>query len=105
MSDANTISAIIEQYERNGWTLRRVLAGPDEDFFVFIDIGEAEVVRGEHNGLWFSRRSKNDAETWELRRLKGLAFALIAVIKDDMTPAETEEILSGVESEMFNERG
>lgn len=104
MSDISAIAAIIEQYVRNGWTLRRVLATADEDFFLFTDLGEAEVIRGEQNALWFSRRSKPDAETWELRRLKGMAFALIAVIDDDMSAADAEEILARVEKEMLNGR-
>lgn len=105
MSDANAISAIIEQYVKHGWTLRRVLATPDDDYYLFVGIGDAEVIIGKQNALWFSRRSKPNAETWELRLLKGIAFALIAVIEDDMTPDEADQILSGVETEMLDSRG
>lgn len=101
MSDVEAIAAIIKQYENNGWKLRRVLATKEEDFYLFTSIGDAEVVISEQNALWFSRRSKPDAETWELRRLKGMAFALLAIIDNDLSPEEAEEIRNRIESDMM----
>jgi len=106
MIDAAQIGEIIKQYEKHGWTLRRVLlcAKTREDFSSSAEslFGGAPVISSEINALWFSRASANGGEAWELRRLTGAPFAVIKIFgaADDETAREqvrreTEKTMSG----------
>lgn len=103
--DRNAISAIIEQYRTHGWELRRALITPElkgslpevEDIF-----GSVEVRIGPNAGLWFSRRSQPDHETWELRRISASPFAVVAILPDSAGPEERELDLADAENRMFN---
>ncbi|MBX3245316.1 MAG: hypothetical protein KF685_12770 [Acidobacteria bacterium] len=97
MSSENT-AAIIEQYVRNGWRLRRVLA-IDTDVSEIAD-DDVQVIAAPFDGLWFSRKRHDGSETWELRRLFGTPFALLTVVNDDANEAEVDEILAEVERNM-----
>jgi len=93
------INPVIEMYEKHGWSLRRVL---------LTELGEissnafanAVVERSAINALWFSRVSKPESETWELRRLTGSPFALIAVFDKNETADERNATLSEIEVRM-----
>ena len=63
---------------------------------------DLEIRRSKGEGLWFSRRSLPDREAWELRRLSGSPFALVAVVEDSLTDTEREEILRETELRMFD---
>ncbi len=95
---AEIAEAIIDQYVRNGWRLCRVLAEDTEDP-PFAD-GEVVVAAAPFDGLWFSRKRNDGSETWELRRLFGTPFALLAVIGEDTPEPEIEDILAEVERKM-----
>ncbi|MBX3290377.1 MAG: hypothetical protein KF855_13650 [Acidobacteria bacterium] len=90
--------AIIDQYVRNGWRLRRVLA-EDTGKPPFAD-DEVPIAAASFDGLWFSRKRHDGAETWELRRLFGTPFALLAVVSDDASETEMDEVLAEVERKM-----
>lgn len=85
MISAGQIREIIKQYEKHGWTLRRVLLSPammessGADEIVF---GDAPVTPAEIDAAWFSRPSKG-GEAWELRRLSGSPFALVEIFDAD----------------------
>ena len=97
------INSVVELYEKHGWTLRRVLLTEplhdeiSEDVFAKAVIEDSEI-----DALWFSRTSKPESETWELRRLTGSPFALIAVFDKGETDAEREETLREIEERMEN---
>lgn len=105
MTTPEEITAIIEQYQGHDWKLRRVIGSPE-----LIDLFDKGVV-GSDLGmpsnpfdldcLWFSRASQPGSETWELRRVTGTPYALVAVASDDLTPIEVEELLCTTESEML----
>lgn len=105
MTDAATLTDIIEQYEKHGWKLRRALitqelgANLGDVAAVF---GDAEVYSSAHNGLWFSRKSLPDQEAWELRRISTSPFAVIEVVPDGLAEEERDEILSRAEARMFD---
>lgn len=111
MIDAGQVREIIKQYEKHGWTLRRVLlsdakrreslAASLENLFG----GAAAVsfVSSEINALWFSRVSATGGEAWELRRLSGAPFALVKVFDANTNETEREQIRRETEKEM--ERG
>ncbi len=86
MIGAVQIQAILMQYKRHGWILRRVLLCPAtaesladslENLF-----GETPIASSEIDAAWFSRQSETGSETWELRRLSQTPLALIEVFED-----------------------
>jgi hypothetical protein len=103
MIDLNSIETIVAQYEKFGWSLRRILL-KNEVLDRLIDnlssqFKDIPIHAGVVDGLWFSRR-QGKAETWELRRLSGTPFALLDVIDVSIEGPEREAILAEVESRM-----
>ena len=100
MSVAAAIGEVIAQYEKHGWKLRRaLLSDASEGESVQFDKG-VDVIRGDMDALWFSRRSQPDTEAWELRRLTGSPFALVAVVPANSSSNELEDALAQVEQDM-----
>lgn len=104
MTNPEAIADIIEQYEKYGWRLRRVLlsqqlAGTLSDFAALF--GDAEVRPADNDALWFSRRSMPDREAWELRRISASPFAIVEVVPDELTDQERDELLTQAEERMF----
>jgi hypothetical protein len=99
------LAAILEQYRRHGWEPRRLLfsAEPDTELLTLLP---ADVERAEAavDALWFTRRSREGEEAWELRRLTGSPYALVEVIADGTDDAEREELLSAA-AERMAEKG
>lgn len=92
------IQAILAQYEKHGWSLRRVLLSAEarenlpEAFFA-----NAEIVSSGIDALWFSRASLGGREAWELRHLSGgTPYALVEVFEAD----DEEEVREEARSEM-----
>lgn len=97
MIGSEQIQAILAQYEKHGWSLRRVLLSaemrknlPDALF------ANAEIVSSDLNALWFSRASFDGREAWELRYLSATPFALVEVFEAD----DEEEVREEARSEM-----
>lgn len=104
MIDTAAIGDIIAQYEKHGWKVRRaLLSGDSRDAALTFD-PSIEVIGSDMDALWFSRKSKPGSESWELRRLTGSPFALIAVVAADASDEELEAALRGVEDEMRERR-
>ena len=101
MLTEQAISTLISEYARHGWALRRVLLSnapkEDEKSPLFSDV---EVTVSDLDALWFSRRSRPDRETWELRRLKGTPYAVDSFLEDTMDAETREEILADAEDRM-----
>ena len=94
------VGEIISQYEKHGWILRRaLLSGPSKNLLADMT-SDIVVEDSEFDALWFSRRSNPESEAWELRRLTGSSFALVAVISADATGEEVEATLAQVADEM-----
>ena len=95
------IQEIIAQYEKHGWSLRRVLlsAATDNDLPAS-QFGKAEIVRADLDALWFSRISTGGREAWELRRLTGAPFALVEVFEADDEEEAREEARSEMETRL-----
>ena len=105
MTDRDAIADIIGQYVRHGWKLRRVLltaklSGSLDDTAGLFSGAELRI--SDHDGLWFSRRSMQDREAWELRRISTSPFALVEVIPDGLTDQERDGILTQAEERMFD---
>ncbi len=97
------IGAIVEMYEKHGWTLHRVLLTKGARNEISTEtFAELPIETSPIDALWFSRTSKPDSETWELRRISGSPFALIAVFDKDESAEEREATLREIESRMEN---
>lgn len=99
------LAAIVEQYEKHAWTLRRVLV-PLSSIEIArkftADRQEARIIENEHAAIWFSRRSITECESWELRRIAPPAYAVVEVIPDDSPQEAKDELLSRAEARMFS---
>jgi hypothetical protein len=98
--DPGSIAAIIEQYKRHDWELRRVLMSGESDLELPEEYSGVEAENSDQDALWFSRKSRPDAESWELRRLTNTPFALVAFIPNTADSEEREEILAQTEARM-----
>ena len=100
------IKSIIDQYAKHDWSVRRVLLSPASIAGFGSELAlahpDAEISESANEALWFSRRTLPDREAWELRRVSGSPFALIAVLEDSLTEDEREDVLSSAESRMFD---
>lgn len=108
MIDIATIRSIIEQYERFGWELRRVLltSGLQANIGAAIDelFKGVEVKENDIDAAWFTRGAKNGGTAWELRALQEFPFALIEVVDPDATTDEIELTLSETEQKLRDRR-
>lgn len=99
MIEAAEIEKIIDQYVRHGWTPRRALFGPDFAANAWVS-DNLEITNGEPGCIWFSRKTRPGVETWELRRLSGAPFALLAFIPETALEVERAAILAETEERM-----
>ena len=94
------IEAILTQYRKHGWKLRRVLLLPElrSEYLDALTIlcGDAEIAASDVNGAWFSRPSAENREAWELRHLSETPFALYEAFAYDAD----EDFCSGKKLEM-----
>ena len=104
MTTSAQIKEIVALYVKHGWKLRRVLLSSatadslaSEASSLFDDL---ELRQSMFDALWFSRRSREASESWELRRLTGTPFALVEVIDDETPDDEIEKTLAETESRM-----
>jgi len=100
MIDPATVGEIIRQYEKHGWKLRRALLSDEARERFSGELGEIDVIESDVDALWFWRKSKPESETWELRRLSALPYALVAVVPTDSDEDEVESTLEQVLDEM-----
>ena len=100
MIDAAAVGDIITLYEKHGWKLRRALLSGDERKSLEATLNSIDIVESDLSALWFSRRSTPESEAWELRRLTGSPFALVAVVPADAPSDEVEATLAQVLEEM-----
>ncbi len=100
MIEPVTVGEIIAQYGKHGWILRRALLSGDSKNVLTESLGDIDIEISELEALWFSRRSNPESEAWELRRLTGSPFALVAVVLSDAGEEELETTLSQVVEEM-----
>lgn len=94
------IQEVIGQYTKHGWSPRRLLSVKPAKSLLASMPPDVKEVRSEIDAIWFSRRSRPDAEAWELRRLTDSPYALVAVLDDGMDEDEMESILEDVQSRM-----
>ena len=106
MKDITEITSIVDQYAKHDWVVRRVMLPPASIAAVGPGLvslyPDLEVIESLEEGIWFSRRTLPDREAWELRRLSGSPFALVAVLEDSFSEEEREDVLASIEQRMFD---
>lgn len=108
MIDAETARAILDMYKKHGWKLRRVLLSGDPKE-LFAD-NSAEIFDGvtpelsQLDALWFSRSSRPQQESWELRHLGSRPFALVRVLDSNAEQAVISDVLWEAEQEMLRSK-
>jgi hypothetical protein len=100
MTDPVTVGEIVKQYEKHGWTLRRALLSDASRVALSDTLAGIDIALSDLEALWFSRRSKPDSDSWELRRLTGLPFALVAVVPSNASEDELESTLAQIADDM-----
>jgi hypothetical protein len=107
MIDLDSIQGLIELYSSHEWTLRRILLRPEENSTVSNElraaIKDVEIRSSRIDAIWFSR-ANNSAESWELRLLGGLPYALVRFVPSEASGDEREAILSEAEIEIETSR-
>lgn len=103
--DGEHVIAIVRQYEKHGWTLRRLLlAGDLCSQASDLGFGEIPILKFEIDAAWFSRSSLPGREAWELRALDEPPFAVLDVIEDSDSDAVLEEKLARTEQKLLASR-
>ena len=100
MTDPATVGEIVKQYEKHGWTLRRALLSDESRVVLSNSLAGIDIESSDLEALWFSRRSKPESESWELRRLTGSPFALVAVVPSSASEDELESTLAQIADDM-----
>jgi hypothetical protein len=93
MIDRDGIASILDQYEKHGWKLRRVLLSRDllkKDPKIVEAFDGAEMQDAEIDAAWFSRSSRPGLTAWELRYLSTTPYALLETIRDGTATDELE---------------
>jgi hypothetical protein len=97
---------VVDQYAKHGWQLRRALLSNEiaNSFLAQPAFAEVKIVavNSGNEALWFSRRSLPDREAWELRRLSGSPFALVAILEDSFDNDERETVLAAPGPPLFD---
>lgn len=106
MTDLGAITSIVERYAKHDWVIRRAALSPASIASVGAGLASlyagVQIEESANEALWFSRRTLPDREAWELRRLSGSPFALVAVREDSLPEDEREELLRDIERRMFD---
>lgn len=106
MREIADVTSIIEQYAKHDWVVRRVMltSVSISSFGSGLEslYPDVEVIESGNEGIWFSRRTLPDREAWELRRLAGSPFALVAILEDSFSAEEQEDVLRSTEQRMFD---
>lgn len=108
MISVGQIQEIVNQYEKHGWTLRRVLlsaATLRNLGAIELAFGETTATEAEIDAAWFSRSARDGGETWELRRLSGSPFALVEIFDADDEDDVREEACREIERQMESANG
>lgn len=104
MIGEDAVRSILDQYDRNGWTLRRVLLSAELQNRLGSALStllpDVEIKQSDIDAGWFSRGRRGGTVAWELRWLNEFPFALLEVIGEDAEPNEVERILRETEDQL-----
>lgn len=104
MTVSELVPEIIANYNRHGWTVRRVLLRPEtratltgttQNLF-----NDAPVQDSDFDALWLARASHGNREAWELRLIAEQPFALFEAFEADESEEDREEARHEMENRM-----
>lgn len=93
---------IVANYQKHGWTLRRVLVRPSteqERQQIAQMFPEAALINAEVDALWFAR-SHAGREAWELRLIAEQPYALFETFEADEAEEDREDLRREMENKM-----
>jgi hypothetical protein len=102
MTDLDLIASVVAQYRKFGWKLERILlsnANSELRGRLVSEYPITQILDRPVDALWFSRPRK-DSITWEIRRLTGSPFALLAVFDSKMSEDDRERIIRDLEDQI-----
>jgi hypothetical protein len=101
---AELFKEIVEQYQRHGWELRRVLLKPATRSSLETLPNElfkqASLVDFDFDAFWFARSSQGAREAWELRLATEHPYALFEAFEADETEEDREEARLEMQNKM-----
>jgi hypothetical protein len=107
MNHSDLIKEIVGTYLKHGWQLRRLLlrsetrAALDAELaFDSLPLLNVQTEEAAIDGLWFSRRSLEEREAWELRLIAENPFALFETFEKDETEEQREEMRREMEARL-----
>ncbi len=104
MITANQIREILSLYTKHDWRLRRVLLTPELRSALGTSLGtlfaSAEIIDASVDAVWLSRKSTENRESWEIRRLSETGYALLEVFEKDDEEDVREEFRKELEARM-----
>jgi hypothetical protein len=107
MNHSDLIKEIVGTYQKHGWQLRRLLLSPetratfDAEFALdSLPLHNVQTEEATIDGLWFSRKSHEEREAWELRLMAANPFALFETFEKDETEAQREEMRREMEARL-----
>lgn len=105
MIERDGIVSILDQYEKHGWKLRRVLLSGDTgeaDLQIANALFDgAELRDSEIDAAWFTRSSHPGLTAWELRHLSTTPYALLETIRDGTPDNEIDAVLNRTEAKLI----
>jgi|ANMQ01.1.fsa_nt_gi hypothetical protein len=105
MTDKEGVVKLVNLYRHHGWRVKKVIAA-EADFEILSNLMRClepgiSFREGKVSCIWFTRRSRPDCETWELRRLKEPPFALVKVLPYYLSADEKDNELLEVENRLL----
>jgi hypothetical protein len=107
VDQSDLLKEIVGTYQKHGWQLKRLLLRPEtldqlqaEPASDFLRLDGVKVEEAAFDGLWFSRRSYEEREAWELRLLAENPFALFETFEKDETEEQREELRREMEARL-----
>lgn len=95
---------LVATYRQHGWELCGLLLQPATH--AELDTEEVDIVKrvpvreASFDALWFSRRSHNQREAWELRLVAQTPYALFETFEQDETEEERQDVKNEMEARM-----
>jgi hypothetical protein len=99
---------IVANYQKHGWTLRRVLLRPTAEHErqqIAQTFPESALIDAEVDALWFARASHAGREAWELRLIAEQPYALFETFEADEAEEDREDLRREMENKMRDYAG
>ena len=103
MNHKDLIGQIVATYHKHGWQLHRVLLVPETHAEIsnLLELtGNVPIDHGIVDALWFTRRSHDGREAWELRLIAETPYALFEIFEAGVPEEDKETIRQEMEDRL-----